>query len=169
MRLSNTAQALNYYVGPGTYSQVDLDTVQPNITLRSERGPDATIIEGSGTEEFRILANDGSRIIGFTIRSDQTGSVGIKCITEQDILISNNIFVSTNTGVFVSGSGSDNPVRIYNNTFASNVEGVKTLWNFITAVQMYNNIFLENNTAIYLQESSLLSKLGPDAERPDLG
>lgn len=146
-------------VGPGTYLETQLTlgdhsfSFSPaNVMLISERGPAETTILGlgSGDYTFAIEASDRCQIIGFTIRAvSAENSSGIECLFDDDVLISNNVFISNFVSLKVCGTGiaSSDPIRIYNNVFACSVTGIQA-FSDKGLVEVRNNIFATNDFAL---------------------
>lgn len=67
------------FVGPGTYSE-NIDFLGRRITLRSEMGPEATTIDGSGRDSSVVVLRSGetleTTLEGFTITGGRGSPLG---------------------------------------------------------------------------------------------
>jgi subtilisin family serine protease len=159
--LINARNGDTVMVGPGTYNENSLvigtgsatNYLSNDITLMSERGPEETIINAAGSGAFVVQAYDDSRVIGFTIKNSAT--YGIKLLFDEGVLITNNIFIANEVGVYVGGGFSTalNPVRILNNVFVGNVQAIEGYWNFNGLTEIHNNIFRGNETGLFLERT----------------
>ncbi len=157
---ANSGLIKTVMVGPGNYSEPQLTIGRHTIpyapaaiTLMSERGPAETTIDGQAG--IQIDAADDSRIIGFTIRDASRQGTGIECFFDQGVLISNNILIANNIGVYVGGAmgqqgAPETYIGIYNNVFKGNVKGIDGSNSYTAQTRVFNNIFQDNDYAIDL-------------------
>jgi hypothetical protein len=107
-------------VGPGTYPKSDnAETyIHPGsgITLASEDGPEATIIEMCGSVAIFMDHCEGTVVSGFTLRSDLEGpdcwgtptpKTGIWCQGCTDVVVESCIIESMSYGIYVAGTSSE--------------------------------------------------------------
>jgi len=83
-------------VAPGTYTE-NINFNGKAITVRSEQGPNLTVIDGNGAGSVVTIANGegaSTRLIGFTIRNGAASDGGGIVIRDASPVISENILVS---------------------------------------------------------------------------
>jgi parallel beta-helix repeat protein len=96
-------------VAPGTYFTANLDFRGFKAQLRSLKGPDLTIIDGTGAGNVRALVLDSANeneavfVAGFTIRNAQGG--GIVCQNGASPTFINCIITGNGTGTSGNGGG----------------------------------------------------------------
>ena len=143
-------------------------TVSKQLTIKSEKGPDNCIVNGTGSDVFTLEA-DGIRIEGFTI----TGGYDGIYIRSNNNSISNNIIRSNNHGISLlhsnNNSLSNNIIRwnnwdsiylydsnnnsISENNIISNNHGI-VFWYSNNNSISNNNISLNKRDGIYLEDSN---------------
>ena len=98
-------------VRDGTYYESVV--VNKQLTIKSDKGPNNCIVNGSGSDVFTIEA-DGIRIEGFTITG---GGHGIHIRLNKNTIINNNIISNNDYGIYLCHSNNNS---ISNNDIISN-------------------------------------------------
>ncbi|MCW7079647.1 MAG: right-handed parallel beta-helix repeat-containing protein [Candidatus Methanospirare jalkutatii] len=106
-------------------------TVSKQLTIKSEKGPENCIVNGTGSDVFTLEA-DGIRIEGFTITG---GGYGIYIRSSNNKIINNIICSNNYEGIYFGGS-SNNSISS-NNISSNNMFGIN-LW-------YSNNNIISNN------------------------
>ena len=107
-------------------------TVDKQLTIKSEKGPENCIINGSWWLDVFTLEADGIRIEGFTITG---GEHGIYILSSNNKIINNNISSNKWDGIFLYESNNN---IISNNNISNN-------WGGIDLSYSSNNIISNNN------------------------
>lgn len=158
-------------VGPGLYQETLI--IQKNISIRSERGPKETIVDGNGARAVEFWGNTGPNCIleGFTLFESTGSSAGVGQGTHVFAgapLLRNIIYPdcqqnaawvqggsatifdrcqfvdgSVNSQVMVIGSAGNTAARFSNCLFARNA-GTETLFAQDATVELYNCTFADN-------------------------
>jgi len=147
-------------VAPGTYNEHDINFNGKNIHLRSESGPDVTIIDGglAGTV-FKIISGEGRTTIieGFTVQKGHGSSfygggfyIENASPTLLGNIIKNNSADSSGGGIKVS-TGS-NPL-IQGNTIADNSAYQKGggIHVYNASAEIYDNVISGNSAVGHIQ------------------
>jgi len=92
-------------------------TVSKQLTIKSEKGPDNCIVNGTGSDVFTLEA-DGIRIEGFTITG---GENGIYILSNNNTIINNNIRSNNEDGIELWSNSN----IISNNNISSNFDGIE--------------------------------------------
>jgi len=128
--------------------------VNTTINLKGEIR-DTTIIDGDNKEDTIYLSADGITISGFTIKS---GINGIN-VESQYNLISSNIIINNQNGVYIYRFSTNNFNTIINNKIESNSHKGITFYNTDNCNIINNTIRLngEDEIAIYASYNNLIS------------
>ena len=145
-------------------------TVSKQLTIKSEKGPDNCIVDGTSSDVFTLKA-DGIRIEGFTITG---GENGIYILSNNNTIINNNISSNNDNGIELwysnNNSISNNIIRsnkwngirlgysnnnsISNNNISSNNVLGLFLWNSNNNIISNNIIRSNNDDGIYFSHSN---------------
>jgi len=113
-------------VAPGVYDENLVWPAVDGITLRSESGTEATVVDGGGIGRVITITTgvgESTRIDGFTIRNGLASSAGgIYCALDSSPTISNNLITDNKGTINAGGIGctNDSSPIIINNTITMN-------------------------------------------------
>jgi len=137
-------------VAPGIYEE-NISFLTKNITVTSETGPEATIIDGGAEAESVVIIGPGGKLIGFKIRSGY-GIGGGASVSGSGSVLLGNIFEGNQQaggyyGAAIAGNGAS-PI-IEGNLFIGNACDNQFLSGVVSFVnnsspQIFNNIFKDN-------------------------
>ena len=114
-------------------------TVNKQLTIKSENGPENCIVNGSGSDVFTLKA-DGIRIEGFTITG---GWDGIHILSNNNTIINNIISSNNYHGIFLDESNNNS---ISNNIISSNKYGIDLLFSDKNTIR--ENEFINNGLSV---------------------
>jgi hypothetical protein len=155
-------------VGPGTYHE-DIDFLGKGIYLKSQNGPDATILDGSQEDSSIVMLHSqepiGTVLEGFTLRGgrgtltnpldDHREGGGIWCTTGSLVIRGNRMIQNTAVwgGAAAIGTYDLDPARfptitVQGNLFADNVATVNggAVWGYKGYFSVEDNVFEGNHT-----------------------
>lgn len=156
------------YTGPGNHN---LDFHGKAITLRSENGPQFTIIDCDNSNpavKFQSMELEGSVFEGFTIQNfqGQFASGAVLCAAGVKPIISNCIFQDNSIAIYIDNQASpsirycefrsnDSAIEIKhasstvtNCSFKGNVRGILVL---VSSLKINNSHFVDGSTALDFQ------------------
>lgn len=138
-------------VRPGTYVE-NIDFIGKSITVRSEMGADATVIDGNdngSVVSFVNLENDSSVLEGFTLTNGNAGSGGgILCRDSFPIVIRNIVkdnYGYYGGGVYCSGSDTNFTLNIFSGN--SSVAGGGLCLHYNSSPSLIGNLIFGNSSA----------------------
>jgi parallel beta-helix repeat protein len=156
--INAASPGLNIVVHKGTYNENV--TVSKPLGIRSVDGPTKTIVQSASASRntFTITAPN-VRLSGFTIKHTiDVGSAGVSLESDGCSVISGNVILSNETGIYVSEDSARN--ILMQNECTSNTNGIYVdgSQNFISGNKLHGNTALIGS-AVFLSSTASANQL----------